>query len=721
MRTPRLPPALLAAVAVAAMRPAPARAEGLTATVEPTYSHVETEITDQSGTTTHETVDTLGQRYRLSFDRRLTDALAASVGGTLTDDRGWRRTNGVSSDAHARDTLLFGRLNLGTPVLTAGLGVDRREERQLSPTSSGRVVESAIADVAWRPLDLPDLQLRLAHVNAFDPERAGLGATSDSAQISMRHRTTRWDVSYLLGWNRSIDREHASETTGVDQTALATRTDSLFGGRTTTYLSGTVQTRNSSTSGRGPDATVARPQLPIAGLSTVVTGAATVDNVQLLVNAALIDGNTTDSAGVNVGFGVSPPERRDVAGRFADVVTEVNTIHVWLDRSLSPEVGSALAAAAQVFQSDDNQRWTPLALAAPPVVAQFDNRLEMTLPQTAARFLKVSLAPLPAGLTVDAAFRDIFVTEIQFFLVVPIERVSPTASTARISATANAKTTFLKKPELAHDLSATVSRQTDPAVTAYAVVNGLSGTHKLMRWLTASARAARQDLDDGREHEGSWLWNASLTGTPIPTLFWTLTYNGSATDEDLTTHAFGAFARADWYEGVSTQGNVSGAVSAQELRVSRTFQASGSTSITPNSWLTVTAGGLYSRTLDSDADLGDTLTQFGRVDGSVSLTPAPALSATGTVTRVLIGERPTTLATVQVNYFPLRGEVQVAVAYSKTLDTEAETTTEFLTPSLRWNIRSGISLTASYTALENVTPVQDLSSRALTANLLIIL
>jgi hypothetical protein len=706
---------------VAVIGPSPARAEGLSATVEPGYSHIETDVTDQAGTTTHETVDAFTQRYRLSFDRRLTDYLAASVGGTLHDDRGWRSTNGVSSDAHERDSSLYGRLTLGTPVLTAGIGVDRREERVLSPTERGRVFESYTADASWHPLDLPDLQLRLAHVNAFDPVHAGQGVTTDSAQIGMRHRTTRWDVSYLLGWNRSEDREHASETTALDQTALASRNDSLFSGRTTTYVSATVQTRNSSTSARGPGATVARPQIAIAGLSAVVTGAASDASVQLSINGPLIDGNTVDSAGVNVGFGVTAGERRNVAGRFADVVTEVNTIHVWLDRSLPPEVGSALAAAAQVFQSDDNQAWTPLALAAPAVVAQFDNRIEVTIPQTAARFLKVSLAPLPVGVTVDATFRDIFVTEIQFFLVLPIERVSPTASTARVSATANAKTTFLKKPELAHDLAATVSRQTDPAVTSYTVVNGLSAMQKLMPWLTASARAARQDLNDGREHEGAWQWTASLTGTPIPTTFLTLTYNGSATDEDETSHSLAAFARADWYEGISTQGNVSGAVFTQPLRVSRTFQASGSTSLTPNSWVTVTAGGLYSRTLDSDVDLGDTLTQFGRVDGSLSLTPAPALSASGTVSRVVLGERPTTLATVQVNYFPLRGEVQVAVSYSKTLDTEAESTTEFLTPSLRWNIRSGISLTASYTALENVTAVQDLSSRALTANLLIIL
>jgi hypothetical protein len=76
---------------------------------------------------------------------------------------------------------------------------------------------------------------------------------------------------------------------------------------------------------------------------------------------------------------------------------------------------------------------------------------------------------------------------------------------------------------------------------------------------------------------------------------------------------------------------------------------------------------------------------------------------------------------VQANYSPLRGDLQLGVAYSKTLDTEAEATTELLSPSLRWNIRSGVSLTASYTYVENASPAQTLASRALAARLLIVL
>ena len=137
--------------------------------------------------------------------------------------------------------------------------------------------------------------------------------------------------------------------------------------------------------------------------------------------------------------------------------------------------------------------------------------------------------------------------------------------------------------------------------------------------------------------------------------------------------------------------------------------------------MTLSVGGLYSRSLATSPEEGGIVTQFARVDASASVTPAPALSGSGTVSRVLIGAQPSTLGTLQLNYFPLRGDLQLAIAYSNTFDTAAAATTRILTPSLRWNIRRGVSLTSSYTLLRNVAPVQTLDSRALWVTLLITL
>jgi hypothetical protein len=651
----------------------------------------------------------------------------ASAGGTLLDDRGWVDRDGAWSDTHSRATSLTARLSLRTPVLVAGVGADRRDQWAFSPARPTIVTESYTADATWRPLQLPELQLRAGRVNMYDRQRADISTTTDSAQFGTRYSAPGYEVRYLLGWTRATDHLHGFLTTATDQTALATRTDTLFNGRTSTYLSGRLQSRYTSTASQGLGGMVTSQQVPAAGFSAVLSSSAVSENVALSPNSAVVDGNTGTSAGVNVGFGLvtlGDSDPREVGARFPDLVTDVNTIWVWFerrdDRPLPTAVATALASSARVWVSEDNQRWTPVSLVG-AVPSQLENRIEITIARTRARFVKVTLTPLLLGVTTDATFRELYVSELQFSLVLPVSEVPRRESRVSASATAIVRTTILKSPDFAHDLSASITRQTGPSLTYYALVNGLSLAHKLSRGVSASARAARLDSDDGGEHMGSWQWNAALAGNPLPTASWTLTYAGNANDRDQTTHTLSGFARAQWYEGISSQASAAGVLATQGLRETRSFQTSGTTSLAPNRYVTVSGGALYSRSLDSDPEIGDVLTQHARVDASVAVTPAPAVSGTGTVSRVLLGTRPTTFATVQLNFAPLRGDLQLALSYSKTLDTEADTTNEIFNPSLRWSIRRNISLTASYTFLETIAPVQTLTSRALTGTLLVVL
>lgn len=647
------------------------------------------------------------------------------MGGTFLDDHGWIRTNGVNSEAHGRATNIFGRLSLGTPVLTAGLGADRRAQSLISSSSPTLIQEDFTAFAAWRPLDLPELELRVNRSNAYDSTRRAQDTTTDSALFSVRYKGPAFDLRYTLSWLRTEDRLHESESTGVDQTVLASRSDTIFSGRTTTYVSATLQNHDVTVGARGSGGTVTQQQVPAAGLSGIAALPATSDNIVLAPNPGVIDGNTTASAGLNVGFGPSATgdrNMREAGARFSDVVTSVNTIYVWLDKQPVGTVGQALAGSVQVWQSNDpaGQRWTQITpLPTPPIVSPFQNRIEIAIPQTAARFLKVSVQPIAVGTTTDLSYRDVNITEVQFLLVLPISQLPKQQSSLFVSATALARTVLLQQPELAHDFSATVGHRSDSDLTTYAIVNGLSATKKLRERLTASARFARQDSESGAGHEGLWLWSAALAGTPLPTANWTLTYAGTYSDRDEVTHSLNGLGRADWYQGISTQASAGASFLAQGLRIGSTFQTSTTTSFRPNALMTLSVGALYSRSAGSSPETGNTMTQTGRLDGSLTLTPAPALSATGTVSRVFLGERLTTLATVQLNYFPLRGDLQLGASYSKTLDTAADATTEILTPSLRWNVRSGVSLTSSFSYLKNAAPVQTSVSRVATVDLIV--
>jgi len=105
----------------------------------------------------------------------------------------------------------------------------------------------------------------------------------------------------------------------------------------------------------------------------------------------------------------------------------------------------------------------------------------------------------------------------------------------------------------------------------------------------------------------------------------------------------------------------------------------------------------------------------------VTLRPTNAISAIATVSRILMGAVPTTYGTVQLNYSPLRGDLQLSIVYSKTFDTAAQSTVELFTPGIRWNVRPGIQLTATYTLLNNTAPVSVTHSRSLSLGLSILL
>ena len=332
----------------------------------------------------------------------------------------------------------------------------------------------------------------------------------------------------------------------------------------------------------------------------------------------------------------------------------------------------------------------------------------------------MSLRPVPSGISFDPTMRDVFLTELQPYLILPVSQVPHHQTSTALGASGLARARLVREPELDYDLSASTTHRTDTDVTTYLVVNGLSIVRRMSDKLTSSARVARQDLDDGLGHQGQWQWSAGLTHRPLPTASWSLTYAGTAQDRPQeTTNTLTGLGRADWYPGVSTIASASGSVRARGSALAGTLGWSETTSVTPHPMVTLTAGALYSRTMSRDPAVGLTVTESLRLDTGVTLTPAPAVSASGTLSRLVLGVRPTTLATLQLNFSPLRGEVQFSVAYSSSLDTAADATTEYFTPSLRWNLRGDTSLTASYTYFKNTSPVQTAYSRIAALNLIV--
>ncbi len=704
-----------------------AQAEGLNAWIEPIYDHIDTTTTDQTGRTTSTVEDHLTQQYRLNFDRTLTEFLQLNLGANLVDEHGWIGTNRLYTEASGRSTTYNGRLTLGTPVLNAVLSADRNQRQAyVSSGFAGRaaptfVTESYTGTASWRPLDLPELDFRLGRVNEYDDLRLTRDATTDLASFTARYYTPTYDLRYLVNWNRVDDHRTLTTATTIEQTVLGSRSDRLLGGRTTTYVSATGHMGTSSNEQRGAGGTISKQQLPFSGLSAVEIFPATAEDIVLAPNPQLIDGNLTATAGVNVGYGPSASGDRDprhVGAGFADAITPVNTIYVSFDKTLPAAVATSLATSIAVYRGDDNRRWTPVAILSPPAPSPFANRIEISIEQVQSRYLKVVLTPLAVGVTTDVAYRDLFVTELQFFNVLPASQV-PTRQTLRgANATGTARTLLLKDPELTWDITGTVGREID-GPTTYTIVNGLTVSHRFSPTLAGNARGARVDENLGFDHEGTWQWSAGLVWKPVKAAYGTLAYSGYSKEGGQVQNAVSVLGRGDWWEGISTQGVVSVSRTTDPDRNTDAMSASGRLSLTPNPFLSMSVGGQYQRAFTSSFKFGDVFSQYLRADGSLSLSPAPALSATGTLSRILLGDRPTTLGTMTLSYFPLRGDLQLSAAYSKTFDTAAERTTEAFTPALRWNLSREVYIRSSYNYVRNDAAVLSVVSRAVEIALLV--
>jgi hypothetical protein len=238
-----------------------------------------------------------------------------------------------------------------------------------------------------------------------------------------------------------------------------------------------------------------------------------------------------------------------------------------------------------------------------------------------------------------------------------------------------------------------------------------------------TARGARRDQDSGTGREGQSEWSAALTSRPLPSLQQALSYTGTYSETtDILTNSLSALARADVYEGVSAQATGSANLSTiGQERATFGAQASAQLSLVPNRFVTTSAGWLYSESTTYSNGVASPTSRFQRVDAGLTLTPGPALFASGSISRILQGPRPTTLATVQIIYTPLQGDLQVGVAMARTLDTAAEATSTLVTPSLRWNVRRNLYVNANYTLLDVEAPVQTTRSRVLSTSLVLYL
>jgi hypothetical protein len=713
-----------AAVFTLCLLASPAFADGISAYLEDDYAHTDERVTDQTGRSVDSSVDSFSQRYRLTLDRAFFPALHFSTGGLF--EQLDARTSDGNAPGFARDRTLsgFGTLTLTGPILTSVASYTYRSE-QLPGTPGRMVNDEPSLYFNYRPVDLPSLTLRLSRSHFYDTEEQIEDLVTLMAQL-----TSAWSPVHGLSFQYSAtvanpdDQLHSTESTQIAQAARADYARTSTDGQSTVAAGFNVTDQRSVVSAYGSGGTVTTQQVPLAGFSLVEVFPATSAFDVLTANPALVDGNTTSTAGLDIGYSISlagDHNPRDLGAQFSDVLTPVNTLYVWVDRQLTPQVASAFQWT--VWQSDDNQHWSQIAVQGLVVFGVFQNRFEITIPTTQARYLKAVVLPLDPAATLDKRFSSVLVTELQLLLVAPITAAQPWRSNTRAVASVSGRTQVLA-PGLVYDLTGVLTRITGTGtlpMDTYLITNGLSYSGRLGPIFSMSWRVARQDQDQSHGHEGSFLYSSSLTATELPTLSHSLVYSGQSNWTQsgfFSTNSLSFFNRATPYRGI---GLLAGAVYSLNTAPDGTHLHSDTLTISgtvaPNPKLSFSGTFAHADSITEGGAAPRTASATNQVTGSFTATPVPVLYLSAGVTHLVSSGTPHTLANGSVSFSPFPGgDLQLFLNYLQSYQDPGQVT-QIFSPSLRWNIRPSTLLTVSYTLQDSHAGVAGTVARTFEANL----
>jgi hypothetical protein len=706
--------------------PLAALADGYSLRVAPTFQITTTEATDATGATQESESWSFGRQYQLAFDKTLYGTVRLSAGGFLRDVHTELTAGPTHFESDQRAWNGNADLLWGNEVLNGGFGYARTDTSASSrdvltqTTRSGVETETWSAFSRWQPLDLPSLNLRLERSNQH---AVGRDADSLLGGLTAAYRpVTPLDLRYDLGYANLQDNRSLVETSTVSQTARATYSDTWFE-RTSVYLAYNLTTSSLTTRLGGGGGTVTVQRSPVAGFSLVAPFGTQPESNTLLVNPAVIDGSVGASVGIDIGFGrtaAGDTNLREVGVQFADVTQPVNTLYLWVDRELPPGVSGDYTW--DVFRSNDNLVWTRVPIVRAVVFGAFENRFEIAIADTSARYLKVVTRPLRQGVTVDPVFSSIFVTEMQVLQVRPASAVEGKTTTTQDGLNGNASTRILSIPSLRHDVTFSLARPSADRID-WSIANGLTLSHALSPIVGISSRVARSDARSGDVHVGQLQYAAGVTATPLPTLSSGASFSGSLTQDPAGTsvsNGVSGYARAQLYTGIDVNGNagISFATSAVD-RTTRSTVASGSLALVPHRLLALTASAVTSRSEGSGGGVPDASTTSTRFDAGVSSSPYSALFASAGVARVLgTGQRPNTLASFTVSWSPLRGgDLKLALSHNQGVDTAAAATSRATQASVRWRVFSYLEATMGYASSTFETLQSEAESRSFFANL----
>ncbi len=700
--------------------PDTATANELSAYLELDYTRSDATSRNATGDTVKAQGENLTQRYNISLNKSLLPTLRLTASGAF------EKSMDLKSDFSTTTTRPTVDLYYTSPLANVAAGYGRTE---VSEKGGGQALPAQISEdyhllYAWKPLDLPTVNLQLNRNNAYDATRTTTDSTIDRLGLTLNYAAIKdLNIGYSGAYQVATDHLNSLEVQDITNNGRISYGTQLFNKRVTVQTNYSVSQRHTTvtTSGQGEVETKISPLTGLFAFNdTPGTG-------KLETSGALIDNFTNPDPPAGIYIGVvplgAPPQQaspRNMGAELAFIPTTINRIYVWVNLRLPP--GIAGAFSWEVFTSPDNTdntTWTSVRAAAPGSFDLFKNRFQIDIPNNVtARYIKVVVSPLSSSTAaLFPSFTDkdkIFVTEMEFVLNQKAADVKGTSDISSHFLNGSVRTQILQTPVLFHDLTFSYALSQPGSVSAWTLTNSLMLSHRFNDILSGNARLGREDSDSSATQKTAYVYSASLRAVPLPTLINTLLYAGrqeSGNGSTSTSDTLSLFTTAELYKGVNV--NISGGVSSATaeteltpLSTTRSVNFRFGTSIVPRDDVTFNFNYILQNSSTSGSGLQTSSNSNQRLDLGATYRPFATLFLAAAYSVNATKAKTDTLANYGINWSPFPdGALQFHVAYNESLRLEDSSKQSSLVQGITWQITPRASMETSYSIQSSKSPL----------------
>ena len=639
------------------------------------------------------------QLYSLKLNKQLYPNLLLRTGGIFQTSHATGHNEGQPIDSRARMTQPYLEGILQTPLY--GVDLSYRTSR-IENTTSGLTISDTLkqysARMNYRPIDLPRLGIEYIHTLAYDAPRT-TDSVDDLFSLTSRYSYQKWDFDFSHTSENHNERIGDSRTQTLNDNGKVAFSNSFLQRKLT--VDATVQANRSAIQFSGGGTQLLQttpvgtgffslqdpiPEEDLAGVFTTVDASHPFSTVNL--------GRGGGSSPLSVGLYFGQPTTLDKLQML--LVTNEQNSDVATPGQIA---GIAQQFSWRVFVSDDQLTWTEQTVSQ-ATYNVFDNRFEINIQSTRARYVKIVTVPLYL-----AAPGEIRVANLTAYVSLPTGKKTKIISTSG-NLTGGVTWKISDDTSLRYDLFLQQQTSQPYGNDQTQLSDGVSFLHRLSPVFSTRGRYLRTDSwQSGGNGYAENSYSAGITGRYLDTFYQNLSYSGTRTQEpegNSTSNAVVLRSYLDLYQGwslVLDQG-YSRQNRAQSGR-DTTFFLRGSTRLVPNNKMNVNID--YTVSWGTQATQGNTRRQSGRIN--TFLLPFETLSLDADVSfsdsRGGGEQEYELLQNYSANWSPFReGTLQLSLLYNQSQLAQNQKSTSF-SPIIKWQITRNALLNLTYTIGDN--------------------